>query len=97
MSKANRNTQAPVATPVLQQTVSASPAAPKNLSKHARLLAALITPSTPAQLMQASNFDAKNLSVALCNLKRAGHVIKCVVTTVNNQSVRQYSLQQPAQ
>jgi hypothetical protein len=48
--------------------------APK-VNKHALLLEALRTGGTREQLMTASQFDNKNLSVAMCNLKRAGYVI----------------------
>ena len=60
-------------------------------NKHARLLQALAQQNqTRAQLMQASNFNAKNLSVALCNLKRAPYNAVIAVTISNNQ--RLYSL-----
>jgi predicted Rossmann fold nucleotide-binding protein DprA/Smf involved in DNA uptake len=77
-----------------QVQVTASAQALVVANKHQRLLAALAQQNqTRAQLMQASNFNAKNLSVALCNLKRAKHVIS--TTIVNNQ--RTYSLVPPKQ
>lgn len=50
------------------------------VSKHALLTEALSAPATREDLMEASGFDNKNLSVAMCNLKRAGYVIKIAVT-----------------
>lgn len=45
-------------------------------NKHAALIEALASPQNRAALMQNSGFDNKNLSVAMCNLKRSGYVIK---------------------
>jgi hypothetical protein len=68
---------------------------PKSDSKHGRLLAALATPQTKEQLMKASGFDDKNTAVAMGNLKRAGHVIKCVRETIEGKMVSLYSLVNP--
>lgn len=45
------------------------------VNKHAALLEALYAGGTRAELMVASGFDNKNLSVALCNLKNQGYII----------------------
>ena len=63
-----------------------SPLAPK-VNKHKALLAALAVPANRVELMSASGFDDKNLSVAMCNLKRLGHVIKIEI----QDGVRIYS------
>jgi hypothetical protein len=47
------------------------------VSKHDTLLEALRDGGTREALMEASGFDNKNLSVAMCNLKGKGYVIKC--------------------
>lgn len=66
----------------------AAPAISHGLNKHAKLLEALAAPSTREVLMEASGFDAKNLSVALCNLKNKGVAIKIEV----KDGVRLYSV-----
>lgn len=51
------------------------------VSKHDTLLEALRDGGTREALMEASGFDNKNLSVAMCNLKGKGYVIACEIRT----------------
>ena len=45
--------------------------------------------ATREELMSASGFDTKNLSVAMCNLKNKGYII---AIAVDKEGVRKYSL-----
>ena len=45
--------------------------------------------ATREELMSASGFDTKNLSVAMCNLKNKGYII---AIAVDKEGVRKYSI-----
>lgn len=53
----------------------------KARSKFGKLYAALAELRTRAELLAATGFDAKNLSVAMSIMKRDGHVIRVAVDT----------------
>lgn len=85
-AKAKRSPKAPAPTTT---DVTAKPA---KVNKHACLVDALRDGGTREELMTASQFDNKNLSVALCNLKRAGYIIGIEEKDVGGVKVRFYQL-----
>jgi hypothetical protein len=77
----------------LAELATKKPSRTSGTNKHARLLEALRARTCDrAQLMKASGFDDRNLSVALCNLKRAGHVVRTELASGDDGVVRLYSI-----
>lgn len=79
--------------PKADKPVDASATAkPAKVNKHACLVDALRDGGTREELMTQSQFDNKNLSVALCNLKRAGYIIGIEEREVEGVKTRFYQL-----